>query len=226
MKNTFLYLALAGAFVATASLQSHKETTINLEKQEAVTVYTDSVDRPEFVDESLEKYAEYDTRTKLYAAFGEENIKDGQWGFDNTSNRKSSRLTDPNNGKIYDYVWGKDGESLYMIEAHYRVIKANDTEKQRQIIDFRNGIYTGMPAEELEEWNGAPYSFVGFGHSQAGLVSFGKFSDVKIIVKLGYDESLKKEAPKSIKNFERVSSNNAPIEEFPLFVDYIALKVK
>ena len=225
MKKSTLYLTLAGAFIITASIQSKMVNFDIPDTTKTAALHTDSTAEVEFVDESIEKYAEYDSKSELYAVFGKENIKDGVWNQKNSETHFSSELTDPRNGKIYNYVWNKDGESLYMIEAHYRVIRKDDTEKQRQIIDFKNGIFTGMLISELEEWNGTPFSFAGLSLDRGGYVNFGKFADKRIIVKVGLDESLKTEIPKAIKKNKQVLSNAASIQELPMFVDYIALKV-
>ena len=228
MKKGIIYLALIGVVLLTTSMQYMKGNTNEIKMLKSEIFENDTTENEGFVDESLEKYAEYDTKEKLYAAFGEENIREETWTPKNGDTHRASELTDPRNGKVYNYVWSKDGKSLYMIEAYYRVSsKANkNKERQRQIIDFRNGIYTGMTVANLEEWNGAPFAFSGLKRDKGGFVNFGKFADKRIIVRLGFDKSISSEVPASIKNSEFVTSNATALDDLPLFVDYIALKVK
>jgi hypothetical protein len=226
MKNSIIYLALIGGLIFTTSLQNHKGNTNDVYNTEKVMLHPELVDGPEFVDESLEKYAAFDTKDKLYEAFGAAAIKDGATTPAGEDTRMSSSLTDPRNGKVYNYVWNKNGESLYLIESYYRVLKENDTEKQRQIVDYKEGLYTGMTVSDLQKWNGAPFKFAGLSRDGGGMVTFESNSGYDIIVKIGLDKSLKNKAPRSVKNKKMISSDSKVAQKTPLFVDYIALKVR
>lgn len=134
---------------------------------------TTSVDTIAVEDETesvmfFEDYAQFDTKTKLYEEFGEENIVDDEaWYAEGTVHFVTSVLTDPATGNKIQFTWDeKDEETLSFIETWRLDWKDENAVPQK--VETKEGLYTGMPLKELIDWNGEDFRFAGFGWDYAG----------------------------------------------------------
>ena len=154
-----------------------EETTSDSTDTNDETTDTSSVDTVATTEEEegiiveyFEDYAQFDTKTKLYEAFGEENIVDDEaWYAEGTVRFDISTLTDPNNGNMIQFTWSEeDPEQLSFIETWRLNWRIEGAEEQR--IETKEGMYTGMPLDELVKWNGEDFDFSGFGWDYAGSI--------------------------------------------------------
>jgi len=131
---------------------------------------------PEEVEEqepysTLEDYSGIATRELLIEEFEQENLEHGEsWYAEGTVSFQHSELTDPENGYVIRYLWEEDGNTLNSIEIDYRVFDDDYNVLNTQEVYSECGLYTGMPLEELREWNGGDFDFHGFKWDYEGAV--------------------------------------------------------
>lgn len=140
---------------------------------ETDTTSTDSVaveDESELETFYFEDYAQFNTKSALYAAYDAANLKDeSAWYAEGTVEVKTTKLTDPETGNVIQFSWDEDGETLDFIETWNNTWMADSPKEQR--VETKEGLYTGMPLDELLEWNeGVDFEFSGFGWDYAGNV--------------------------------------------------------
>ncbi len=155
--------------------ESNKDTSNNLSD----TLAVDSVAVEDDGIQYFEDYARFDTKTKLYEAFGEENLEDSEtWYAEGTVRVAITTLTDPNNGNVIQFSWDEENEeALSFIETWNRNWRDENAKDQR--IESKEGIYTGMSLEDLVAWNeGENFEFSGFGWDYAGGVFAGAESKI------------------------------------------------
>jgi hypothetical protein len=212
MKHTYLLLtALAIGFIScndsgksaedieqeytAESGATHQEsnTVTGAEIIEATETETvEVVDLTQFV--YFEDFAKLDTKTKLYEAYGAENLVDGSsWFAEGTVEFQTTTLTDPNTLNVYYYMWDQeDNETLSFLEAPGFVWDENYEVARRQVIESKEGIFTGMSLKDLHAWNDSEdFSFSGFGWDYEGGIFTNKgtkIGDIDIQIKLGLED--------------------------------------
>lgn len=150
------------------SSENNEETSTN--DADTTAVDTMAVENETETTMYFEDYAQYDTKTKLYEAFDEENLEDDEaWYAEGTVKFVTTLLTDPTTGNKIQFTWDeKDEETLSFIETWRLDWKDENAVPQK--VETKEGLYTGMPIEELVKWNGADFKFYGFGWDYAGAV--------------------------------------------------------
>ena len=104
--------------------------------------------------------------------------------FDNTV------LTNPENGQVIKYLWKEDGNTLNYVEVNYYIFDEHFSIQRTQVISCECGVSTGMSLQDLREWNGADFSFFGFGWDYEGgifEVEGTRIAECPIQFKLSFD---------------------------------------
>jgi hypothetical protein len=173
-------IVFASLSIALLSCGGSEEATENENNEEITTdsVVVESLNEETDGIQFFEDYAEFDTKTKLYEQYGEENLEDDEaWYAEGTVKIVITTLTDPDNGNVIQYAWEEeDEESLSFIETWNVNWKEEDSKEQR--IESSTGIYTGMPLSEVVIWNEDDFEFSGFGWDYAGGVFGGEGSKI------------------------------------------------
>src|SRR5690606_4196792 len=69
----------------------------------------------------IEDYLVLDTKAKLIAEFGADNIEDGStWYGEGSLEKQHSVLTNPKNAHVVKFVWADDAKSLDILEFFYQ----------------------------------------------------------------------------------------------------------
>lgn len=174
MKKLFFLISALALF----SCNNESEDSTNEDSNDITndTTAVDSVITDEVVSgvQYFEDYAQFDTRTKLYDEFGEEYLDDDTtWYAEGTVMVLISTLDDPTNGNRIRFGWDEENpEELSFIETwNYKDYESNKAQR----VDAKNGLYTGMPLEEIVAWNdGKHVKFSGFGWDYSGGVFPGQ----------------------------------------------------
>ncbi len=163
------------------------ETTIILPDPPAV----DSVEDVEDITYStIEDYGLIESKDQLIAEFGEENLTDGAtWYAEGTVKVEHTVLTDPSSGRVIMFFWEEDGRTRSYLEAAYYLFDDDYSVLGTQEVESDCGVYTGMSLQELREWNGADFSFFGFGWDYEGGILTGesRITDAPVQMKLSFD---------------------------------------
>lgn len=144
--------------------------------------------------EYLEDFATLNTKTKLYQAFGAENLADGSsWFAEGTVEYQNTKLTDPNTLNTYIFNWSQDdNETLDFIEGYGFVWDENYEVARRQVIQSKCGVFTGMSLKDLHAWNdGKDFTFYGFGWDYEGSVFTEpgtNLGDAGVVIKLALED--------------------------------------
>lgn len=153
-----------------------------IEEEEEITEVTYS---------TVEDYGQIVSKEQLVSEFGEENLVNGEsWFAEGTVKIEHTLLTNPENGQVINYLWEEDGNTLSFIEANYYLMDEDYSIYATQEIPSESGLRSGMPLDELLEWNGQDFSFYGFGWDYEGGIfadSSSRFADCPVQVKLSFD---------------------------------------
>lgn len=140
---------------------------------------------------TVEDYGSITARDRLISEFEEENLVHGEsWYAEGTVSFDHSVLTDPENGQVIKYLWEEDGNTLSHIEAGYYVFDESYRIVDTQEVYSDCGVYTGMSLQELREWNGADFDFLGFGWDyEGGIVEEegSRIAECPVEIKLSFD---------------------------------------
>ena len=139
---------------------------------------------------TIEDYGRIADKEQLTAEFGQENLVDGEsWYAEGTVRVEHTELTDPENGCAIKYIWEDDGITMGHLEVGYYLFDEDFSILGTQTVESDCGVYTGMPLQDLKEWNGADFSFYGFGWDYEGGIfqDESRFADAPVLVKLSFD---------------------------------------
>ncbi len=144
----------------------------------------------ELVFNTIEDYAQLKTKEEIITAFGKENCKSGtSWYAEGTVQLKHTVVTNPKNKHIVKYVWKEENpKKLGSIEINYFDWNEDYEVKGTQKVLSACGFYTGMSINELRKWNGADFTFSGFGWDYEGGVFVtpkSRLSTCPVSIKLG-----------------------------------------
>jgi hypothetical protein len=178
MKKIVYLLPAALIMFACGSEEESQETSTDNNSNDVATdtLSVDSIATEEVAEgvfETVEDYTTITSKTALYEAFAEDDLIDGEsWYAEGTVKFETTTVNNPTNKHTVIYVWDRDNnEDLSSIEFHASVYDEGFNVTGTQEIKSTTGIYTGMPLKDLEEWNGAPFEFSGFGWDFAGGIS-------------------------------------------------------
>ncbi len=244
MKRTYLALVILTLSGLTACTDSGK-TAEDIEQEYAndqnTTITTDDQNNPNKVVENaetteenvvdvsqfeyLEDFAKLDTKTKLYNAYGAENLEDdSQWFAEGTVEYQITRLTDPNTLNVYIYNWSQgNNETLSFIEAPTLIWDNNYEVARRQVVMSKSGVFTGMTIKDLHTWNGADFSFSGFGWDYEGGIFAEEGSNIAnagVIIKLSLEDYNNPDNTHLLGDIE-FSTADEGILDAPIMVDRI-----
>jgi len=240
-----IYILLFSSFLlsscqenTTTKEESNKKTTHSEAPKNENSEQTDNKEEPvtEVIENTsskyatIESYAVYDTKEKLTAEFGVENLSHGSsWYAEGTVEINHTILTNPSNGNIVKYLWSKSApENLSSLEVHYTIFNEDFEPLGTQNIASSCGTHTGMSLKELHSWNEGHITFSGFGWDYSGgiLSSEGnKLSDCKTQVTLSIDyNNWANDAPDVIGDSE-FSTANSDILNSPIFVEQLTYYV-
>lgn len=237
MNKKYLYLSLLSLGLVACGQST--ETIEDATENHADTTQVVEIVEEEIVEEvakidfsKFDHYATILTKTDLIAEFGEENLEDKTaWFAEGTVERKSTVLTNPNNGHIVKYIWAdSDNETTAWIEATHYVWGEDYGVEGTQELEAENGLKLGMSLAELRAWNGDDFRFSGFGWDYAGGVfaeEGSKLTDSKVQVRLMNDQVESNEGfDFMIGDVELHADDenlkNAPVlvEQFSLYIDH------
>lgn len=140
---------------------------------------------------TIEDYALITSREQLISEFGEENLVDGEsWYAEGTVKLANTVLTNPENGQVIKYLWAEDGCTLNFLEANYYLFDEVYSILGSQVVSSECGVSTGMSIQELREWNGADFSFFGFGWDYEGGIfqeEGTRIAECPVLIKLSFD---------------------------------------
>ncbi len=175
----------------------------------------------------IEDYTEVKSKENLYSRYDNNNLEDTKVMVKDKE-MMATTLKDPNTGEHVEFIWGDDKKSTYMVKSYYNVYNDNENKKLTQIVKSDCGVYTGMPLSELEEWNGAPIEFSGFGWKDGGGIfteKGSKLAGCPIVVRLSYDENVAFEGRDGLMGEKRFKSNDKKVNGAPIFVGSMAIKM-
>ncbi|OPL19868.1 MAG: hypothetical protein AVO35_02530 [Candidatus Aegiribacteria sp. MLS_C] len=177
---------------------------------------------------TIEDYATITTKEQLISEFGEENLVDGEsWYAEGTVRYEHTVLTDPCNGQVIRYVWQEDGNTLSHVEAGYFIFDDDYYVVDTQEVFSVCGVFTGMSLQDLREWNGTDFDFLGFGWDYEGLILAGegsRIAECPVRMKLSFD--MQREIPEEyLDMYGDVTFNTADdiAREAPVLVDLLTL---
>lgn len=193
MKKLFIAFLGFGLIACGGSetTEEHSDETVSTDTTVADTL----VEEAELTAADLEyfeDYAQIKTKEQLYAIFGDENcVDDTSWYAEGTMMRMSTKIQNPESGWRLTYVYEEnEAEKVSFIEAYYQLYDKDYNDLGTQKIETAEGLYTGMPLMDFEEWNEGPIEFSGFGWDYGGSV-FGpegaKFLDASVDMTLEMD---------------------------------------
>ncbi len=140
---------------------------------------------------TVEDYGQIASKEQLISEFGEENLVDGEsWYAEGTVRFDNTVLTNPDNGQVIKYLWQEDGSTFNSLEVSYYLFDENYAILGTQAISCECGVSTGMSLQDLQEWNGAEFSFFGFGWDYEGGIfedDGTKIAECPIQLKLSFD---------------------------------------
>lgn len=205
-----------------------KETETTPEQVEETTDITEEETVVPTNFEYFEDFASLDTKTKLYETFGEENLEDGSaWFAEGTVEFQTTTLTDPNTLNVYYYMWEQDdNETLSFIEASGFIWDENYEVARRQVIESKEGIFTGMSLKDLHAWNeGVDFGFSGFGWDYEGGIfteEGSKIGEMNLQVKLGLEDYTGQDANDLMGDME-LSTSDEGILDAPIIIDRLTI---
>ncbi len=133
---------------------------------------TENIPEEEIIEDlfsTVEDYGQITTKEQLVSEFGEEHLVDGEsWYAEGTVKFDNTVLTNPENRQVIKYLWKEDGITLNHIEVNYYLFDQHFAVLGTQVVSSECGVRTGMSLQDLREWNGADFSFFGFGWDYAG----------------------------------------------------------
>ena len=209
------------------------ETTalVNVKKNDSIQVdLTVKVKESKAAFSRFEDYATLDTKTKLIATFGEENLIDKvSYYAEGEVKKKTTVLTNPKTNNVIRFLWRDDQpDSLSFIEAFLYIYDAESYE----VVDSQHlytncGLYTGMDINKLRNWNATDFSFSGFGWDYAGGVFEVEGSrlaacDVKIRLGLQADS---KDQNHGLYGDVEFNTANPKVMSAPILVDQLTYHV-
>jgi hypothetical protein len=155
---------------------------------------TESTLEEEIIDDlysTIEDYGQITSKEQLFSEFDEECLVDGEsWYSEGTVKFDNTVLTNPENGQVIKYLWKEDGNTLNHIEVNYYIFGEHFSVLGTQVISCECGVSTGMSLQDLREWNGADFSFFGFGWDYEGGISEEegtRIAECPIQFKLSFD---------------------------------------
>jgi len=179
----------------------------------------------------LEDYRVLDTKTKLYATYDDDYIReDTSWYAEGTVMLKTSVLTNIKNDQTINFVWDEDGESLYSIEAFYEIYNDDYEVEKEQYVASKDGLYLGMPFNELRDWAVEDFSFSGFDWDYGGGIFIeegSKFQQTDVRINLSY--TLSSENYETVSNVIgdiEIESSSTEANAVPIFVNSLTLFVQ
>lgn len=130
---------------------------------------------------TLESFGKVQSKTHLVLLLGEERIAEGErWYDEGTVTRTFTKLY-PGTPDEIEIIWNSESGTI-------STIRASDPGGKWKL---KNGIYLGMPLDELNAKNMKPVKFWGFGWDHSGLVDFnhGALTNGHYSVYLNVDEA-------------------------------------
>lgn len=170
MKSIF-YLSLSVLFLTACS--NKKETPVSVEntpiesdkeKQEPIAIQIPQV---QFI--TFEDYANVNTKPELLETFSELEIThDTTYYAEGTSMFLRTTVYDPSREVYVNFLFEENNDSISFVEANYNIYNDEFEVQTNQNLASENGIYLGMPLEQLRKWNGEKIVFSGFGWDYGG----------------------------------------------------------
>lgn len=171
------YVLLSGLFLsACTQTEEVKDVKSDVTKDSTeVTAETEPIveEEAKLVLTNFEDYAKLDTREKVIAHFGAENISNGtSWYGEGSMSYPHSVVTNKETGHIVKYLWQEeDSNKLYFMEANYKSYDKDYKVTGTQNLPSVTGIRVGMPIKELLTWNeNKEIKFSGFAWDFHGMV--------------------------------------------------------
>lgn len=176
-KNFLLILAVFASMLIVScnnnTSDKKSETTAENEEKEEVKF--------------LEDFARFEDSEMVEEYFGEENILNDTWSIAEGTETYLVTIINPdckNQIIIYWNQASEDYKDFAFVEARYSEydIMGEELTKDGDAYSSKSGIKVGMTLTELEELNGKPFTFMGFGWDYGGMVtSIGeKFQTLEI----------------------------------------------
>ena len=226
-KNTLLFSCIILLSACGNSVELEDDSSTTDSQNTTITTEVNTENEPEKAEEvaafkTIEDYIKITSKTQLYETFDASNIKDEEnWYAEGTVKLESSTLTNPADSTVIKYIWEKnEGEAVGTIEFEYNLFDEDYNILGTQKIYSENGLFTGMTLKELEEWNGAPFEFMGFGWDFEGgmMEEEGKIGDSKIIIRMSYDLENEGSGYKNIIGDILLKSDEDNVKDEPIFI--------
>lgn len=228
MKTTYFLVATALLFVGCNEGNEAIDTT-SFEELESVNkveaVEESTTNNPaeskklDLASMTFEDYFALDSKEKITSIFDKENCKEGTSFYEEgTVSYKHTVVTNPATTHEIKYVWDENG-TLAFVEANYKKYDEDFNEIGIQMLKSECGVHLGMKLTELEQWNGKPISFSGFGWDYGGTIMKGtdsKLANCPINMMLGIDYSPR--TSNTIMGDTILTSSDKTVQQTPIYV--------
>jgi hypothetical protein len=185
LKITTALLIASLIFACGNSNEENPENTDSAELSVDTMITETAKNEIEF--NTFEDYADIKSKEALTSLFDEQFLKDDiNYYAEGTVEMPVTILTNPTNNHIITFVWDDDFKTN-SIEASYFIYDDEYNEIGQQKIETNEGLFLGMTIEELKDWNGADFSFSGFGWDYGGSIfadEDSRISNSSIIINL------------------------------------------
>jgi len=205
-----------------------EEVTVSPDLEDSIEEPLEPEEAPkepkELVFNTIEDYAQVTTKEDLIKTFGKENIKNGtSWYAEGTIQLKHSIVTNPKNKHIVKYLWDEgNSKKLSSIEISYFDYTEDYEIKGTQKVLSACGFYTGMPINDLRKWNGADFTFSGFGWDYEGDVTVkpkSRLNTCRTAIKLGLNHNGNLDLAEGLYGDQELSTSNEAVKKAPIIID-------